>query len=109
MVTLPLELLLKRLRLLKIEGIIDGHRYLPCNLREKPNTRGLIRLTSNAAQGHSSQASVCGAQRQTTTGFDVIVAQSQHRAREANFVLNVVNNESLLSLPHEARERFMNG
>ena len=49
MVTLPLELLLKRLSLVKIKRVVDRHRHLPRNLLEKPKVCGLIRLFSNAA------------------------------------------------------------
>src|SRR5215813_971848 len=109
MVTLPLELLLKRLSPVKIKRVVDGHRHLPCNLLEKPKVCGLIRFLSNAAQGHSPQASVRRAQWQTAAGFDVIFAQPLHRAWEANFVLNVGNIKSLLSLPYKTRERFVDG
>src|SRR5215510_3339872 len=109
MVTLPLELLLKRLSPVKIKRVVDGHRYLSCNLLEKPKVCGLIRFLSNAAQGHCPQASVRGAQRQAAAGLDIIFAQPLHRAWKANFVINVGNIKSLLSLPYKTRERFVDG
>src|SRR5215510_1448884 len=98
MVTLPLELLLKRLSPVKIKRVVDGHRHLPCNMLEKSKVCGLIRFLSNAAQGHSPQASVRRAQCQTAVGFVVLYAQPLHHAGEASFELNVGNKERLLGL-----------
>ena len=39
----------------------------------------------------------------------MIFAQPLHRAWEANFVLNIGNVKSLLSLPYKTRERFVDG
>src|SRR5262245_65740483 len=89
MVTLPLELLLKRLSPVKIKRVVDGHRHLPCNLLEKPKVCGLIRFLSNAAQGHSAQASVRRALWQSAVGLEVMFALPLHRAGEETFVVTV--------------------
>src|SRR5215475_455176 len=85
------QLSLGRLGLLKIKRVIDGQRHLSGNLLEEPKLRGPIGFLSNTAYGHDSQSSVRGAQRQTVTGSQGIVSQPLHRARKANFVIDIVN------------------
>jgi hypothetical protein len=50
-----------------------------------------------------------GAQRQTATGFEMILAKPLHRAWKANFVVDVVNKKRLLSSPHGTGKRFADG
>jgi hypothetical protein len=101
------QLLLGRLDVLKIKRIVNGHGHLSCNLTEEAKVRVLIGSISDTADGHSSQASMRGAQWQTATGPYVIFAQPLHSPREANFVVNVVNEERLLSLPYGTAKRLI--
>ncbi len=100
------QLLLGRLDVLKIKRIVNGHGHLSCNLTEEAKVRVLIGSISDTADGHSSQASMRGTQRQTKTGRDVICTQPLHRPWKARFPVYVVNKKRLLRLPNKTCKRF---
>jgi hypothetical protein len=50
-----------------------------------------------------------GAQRQTATGSEMVLAQPLHRAWKANFVVDIINKQRLLSLPYGTGKRLADG